>query len=144
MLIANVGVVVGIIFLAIEVRSNTASNRIAIETAWSSSWVNINTGTAQSPELANAIAKAQNGSQLSSGEVVQVRQYVRALASQASLMRRLYVQGYATRPDVERAYMGLRGLAEHDAFRQEIEQLGTSGPIVLEEGGLEKWFESVD
>ena len=141
-LIANIGVVVGIVFLAIELRSNTASNRIAIEAVWSSNWVNINASVAQNLELAITIAKVEDGEVLSRGEEVQVANYIRQVASQGAMMRRLYTQGFATRADVEEAHRGLRARAEHEGFRKVIAELGTSGPIVLEPDGLEKWFEA--
>ena len=144
-LLANLGVVIGIIFLALEIRSNTASNRIAIQSAFSSNWVDINGGIAHDRQLAALIEKTIAGGELDDIEHRQIHHYVRQLSSQAVLMRRLYVEGFATKDDVRNAYQSFNNLVEFEGFRREFQDLGeTSRAIVLEPDGLDRWFESVD
>jgi hypothetical protein len=144
-LLANLGVVVGIVFLAFEIRSNTASNRIAIQSAFSSNWVDINGGIAHDRQLATLIEKTIAGEELDAIEHRQIHHYVRQLASQAALMRRLYVEGFATKNDVRNAYRSFEAFVEYDGFREEFRDLGdTNRKIILEPNGLEDWFESVD
>ncbi len=144
-LIANVGVVVGIFFLAMEIRSNTASNRIAIQSAFSTNWVSINGGIAENPELAAVIEKAIVGEELNDVERRQLNHFVRQHASQANLMRRLFAEGFATVDDVRNAYSGLRRYAVYERFREEIEELSERNQrIILEEDGLEKWLNTLD
>ena len=51
-LCANIAVLIGIVFLVFELRANTASNRIALSTEFSSNWVAINGDVATNPSLA--------------------------------------------------------------------------------------------
>ncbi len=144
-LIANLGIVAGIVFLAMEIRSNTESNRISIQSAFSTNWVNINGGIAQSPDLAALIEKAIAGESLSIVEHRLFHHYVRQLLSQAVMMRRLYEEGFATKDDVRNAYRGLQTYIEYPRFREEFQEFGEPNrQIMLEKDGLEKWFASVD
>ncbi|MEE8577426.1 MAG: hypothetical protein V3T31_09240 [candidate division Zixibacteria bacterium] len=140
-LLANFGVVIGIIFLALEVRTNTATNRIAIQAAFSANWVEINGDIAGNRDLAAVIEKAIAGEELDRVESRQFRHYIRQYASQGGLMRHLYVEGLASKEDVRRGYRALSSYAKYDRFRQEIEELDTAGSMILEEDGFEKWFE---
>jgi len=144
-LFANLGVVAGIVFLAMEIRSNTESNRISIQSAFSTNWVNINGGIAQNPELAALIEKAIAGESLSVVEHRLLHHFVRQLLSQAVMMARLYEEGFATKDDVRNAYRGLQINIQYPWFREEYEEFGErSRKILLEKDGLEMWFDSVN
>ena len=54
-LLANIGVVIGIIFLALEIRTNTATNRIAIRSSLTESIIEINGGIAGNRDLVRRV-----------------------------------------------------------------------------------------
>ncbi len=56
-LVANIGVVAGLIFVALEVRTNTASNNIAIEQNYAANWMIINNTIATNADLAALLQK---------------------------------------------------------------------------------------
>jgi len=139
---ANIGVVVGLILLALEVRTNSATNRIATQSAFSSNWVSINGATANNPQLAEVITKTRANEPLSDIEMEQLRGLVGQFRSQAAFMRRLYVEGFATKDDVRNAYLSLRTWSQYDAVRSIImESSERTQRMVLEEDGLEQWLD---
>ena len=142
-LAANIGVVLGLVFLAFEIRTNSATNRIATQSAFSSNWVSINGATANNPQLAELLTKTRANEPLTDIEMEQLRGVVGQFRSQAAFMRRLYLEGFATKDDVRNAYRSLQVWSEYDAVRSIIvERSGRTQRIVLEEDGLEKWFEN--
>jgi len=141
-LLANIGVVVGIIFLAMEIRTNTATNRISIRSASQASWVEINGGIAGNRDLAAVIEKAIAGEELDRVESRRFHHHVRQYANQGILWRDLYRDGLASKEDVRAGFTSLRNYAKYDRYREELEQMGTTGPMVLEADGLDKWFET--
>ncbi len=145
-LVANVGVIVGIIFLALEIRANTASNRIALQTEFSANWVQINGDVATNRDLATVIEKAKSGKDLDSVDREQLDFFISQRMSQAALMRRLYIEGFATRDDVHRAYLGLKRYVQFDAFRHAYEtQLNERNKkMVYEENGVDWWLDAID
>ena len=145
-LIANVGVIVGIVFLALEIRANTASNRIALQTEFSANWVQINGDVATNRDLATVIDKAKSGKELDSVDREQLDFFISQRMSQAALMRRLYIEGFATRADVHRAYLGLKRYVQFSTFRQAFEtQLNERNKkMVYEENGVDWWLNAID
>jgi hypothetical protein len=145
-LIANVGVVVGIVFLALEIRANTASNRIALQTEFSANWVQINGDVATNRDLATVIDKAKTGKELDSVDREQLDFFIAQRMSQAALMRRLYVEGFATRQDVHTAYRGLRRYAQFDTFRMAYgSRLNERNQkMVFEDNGVDWWLDAID
>ena len=138
---ASVGVVIGIIFLALEIRTNTATNIIAIRSASQTNWVEINGGIAGNRDLAAVIEKAIAGEELDRVEARQFHHHVRQYANQGILWRDLYRDGLASKQDVRTGFGSLRRYAQYEQYRQELADMGTIGPMILEEGGLDKWFE---
>ena len=139
--LANIGVVVGIIFLALEIRTNTATNRISIQSSIASNWVDINGGIAHNRELAVIIEKARSGDELDDVEHRQFHHYVRQLSSQGALMRRLYREGLATADDIASAHQALRRYSQYKGFREEIAEMGESSQcLILDPECAEKWL----
>jgi Zn-dependent M32 family carboxypeptidase len=139
--LANIGVVVGIIFLALEIRTNTATNRIAIQSSFSANWVDINGGIAHDRELAMIIEKARAGDELDDVEHRQFHHYVRQLSSQGALMRRLYREGLATADDVANAHQALRQYSQYKGFQDEIAELGDNAQcLILDPECTEGWL----
>jgi hypothetical protein len=145
-LVANVGVIVGIIFLALEIRANTASNRIALQTEFSANWVQMNGDVATNRDLATVIDKAKSGKELDSVDLEQLEFFIAQRMSQAALMRRLYIEGFATREDVRNAYNGLRRYVQFGTFRRAYEsQLNERNQkIVFEDNGVDWWLDAID
>jgi hypothetical protein len=140
---ANIGVVLGLVFLAIEIRTNSATNRIATQATVSSNWVAINGAIANNPQLAELITKVRANEPLNDAETEQLRGRVGQFRSQAAFMRRLYLEGFATKEDVRNAYYSLLVWSKYDAVRSIImersEQLQRQ---VLEDDGLEEWLDN--
>ena len=68
----------------------------------------------------------------------QLRGLVGQFRSQAAFMRRLYVEGFATKGDVRTAYLSRRTWSQYDAVRSIImERSERIQRMVLEEDGLE-------
>jgi hypothetical protein len=142
-LAANIGVVLGLIFLAFEIRTNSATNRIATQATFSSNWVSINGATANNPQLAELLTKTRANEPLTDVETEQLRGVVGQFRSQAAFMRRLYLEGFATKDDVRNAYLSLQVWSQYDAVRSIImERSERMQRMVLEEDGLEKWLEN--
>jgi len=77
-LVANLSVVAGIIFLAVELRQNTAAIRAQTRDALTEKQIEIVGWQATVPELATIHAKARNGEELSTAELLQLSGYVLA------------------------------------------------------------------
>jgi Zn-dependent M32 family carboxypeptidase len=145
-LIANIGVVVGLVFLAIEIRANTASNRITLTAQFSSNWVQANGDVATNRDLALVIQKALANSNLDDVEITQLHYFIRQRMAQASMMRRLYIEGFATSEDVRRAYTGLRRYADYEVFRREYKNIMSerNQRMVFEDDGVTWWLDAAD
>jgi hypothetical protein len=143
---ANVAVLIGIVFLVFELRSNTESNRIALTTQFSSNWVAINGDVATNRDLASVVQKAVSGAELDEVESIQLDYFIQQRAAQAAMMRRLYQEGFATRDDVHRAYLSLRRFANYDTFREAIlrGQSERNRRMIFEEDGVDRWLDLVD
>ena len=140
---ANIGVVLGLVFLVIEIRTNSATNRIAMQATFTSNWVAINGATANNPQLAEVITKARTNALLTDTEMEQLRGLVGQFRSQAAFMRRLYIEGFATKDDVRNAYRSLLSWSQYDAVRSIImERSERTQRMVLEEDGLEEWLDN--
>ena len=140
---ANFGVVLGLVFLAIEIQTNSATNRIAMQATYSSNWVAINGATANNSQLAEVITKVRANDPLNEVETEQLRGLVGQFRSQAAFMRRLYLEGFATKGDVRNAYNSLIVWSKYDAVRSIImERSERMQRQVLEDGGLEDWLDN--
>ncbi len=93
-LLANLGVVAGLIFVALEVRTNTASNNIAIEQNYAANWMIINSTIAANTDLAALLQKGLSGEELDEAETRQFIHLTRMYLTQSNHMLRLYDQGF--------------------------------------------------
>ena len=143
---ANVAVLIGIVFLVFELRSNTESNRIALTTQFSSNWVAINGDVATNRDLAAVVQKAIAGEELDEIDSVQLDYFIQQRAAQAAMMRRLYQEGFATREDVHRAYLSLRRYAGFETFRDAYlrGQSERNQRMIFEEDGVDWWLDAID
>ena len=144
-LLANVGVVVGIIFLAIEVRTNTSTNRIAILQNYSNNWMHIHAQMAENPELTSLVELAFSGGELDQVQSRQFRRWALQFVSQAHDMLRHYDEGLISENELRSAFNNIRNMAVNPRFRQALEEAGISessrlGGLIIDENGYEKWL----
>ncbi len=130
------------IFVAIEIRTNTESNKIAIEQNYSSNWLAINTSIAENAELAEVVAKGDAGEELDRQEARQYQALVQMYLSQVFHMLRLYDQGLISEDEVRSAFRGVREAATRGRFGDyvsEIENERRRG-LIVDPDGLDKWL----
>ena len=144
-ILANVGVIAGIVFLAIEIRTSTEINRIAIQQNLSGNWLLINSQIASDADLAALIEKAFSGEELQAVEAQQFGAYVREYVTQSNMMLKLYDQGLITEDEVRSAFRATRDNASNNRFRQEIEAMRNERlrGLILDHDGLDRWQMSV-
>ena len=144
-LLANIGVVAGIIFLAMEIRTNTATNRIAVLQNYSNNWMHIHAQLAENHELATLVDKALSGGELDNVENRQFRRWVLQFVTQSHDMLRHYDAGLISENELRGAFLHICDLARNDRFRRVLEELppgsgGRLGGLILDEDGYEKWL----
>lgn len=144
-LLANIGVVIGIVFLAFEIRTNTSTNRIAILQNYSDNWMHIHAQTAENPELATLVELALAGQELSEVQTRQFRSWALQYVSQAHDMLRHYDEGLVSETELTGAFANLRRMVRNPAFRGALEQAGLDvnsrlGGLILDEDGFQKWL----
>ena len=145
-IVANVGVLLGLVFLGFEIRANTASNRIALTTQFSTNFVQMNGDVATNRELAVVIQKAFANIELDEVESTQLRFFISQRLAQQAMMRRLYIEGFATREDVFRSYISLRRYAKYKAFRDyyQNELSERNQKMIFDENGVSWWLDAID
>ena len=145
-ILANVGVIAGIVFLAIEIRTSTETNRIAIQQNLSGNWLLINSQIASDADLAALIEKAFSGEELQAVEARQFGAYVREYITQSNMMLKLYDQGLITEDEVRSAFRATRDNASNNRFRQEIEAMSNERlrGLILDDDGLDRWLNVSD
>ena len=142
MLVANIGVVIGLIFVGFEVQTNTESNQIAIRQVYSSNWMQINSEVAGNGELAAIIEKAYAGNELTPVEDRRFERFVSMYLTQVFMMLNLYDDKLVSQNEIIRAFRSIREHARHKRFRQSIEVMSVERyrRLILDEDGLEKWL----
>ena len=135
-------IVVSLLFVALEIRTNTESNNIAIEQNYASNWLAINTAVAENGDLAELVAKANAGEELNRGEAQQYKSYVQMNLTQVFHMLRLYDQGLISESEVRAAFRGVRRAAEGGRFRKQVEEVGNERRrrLIVDPDGLDKWL----
>ena len=135
-------IVVSLLFVALEIRTNTESNNIAIEQNYASNWLAINTAVAENGDLAELVAKANAGEELNRREARQYRAYVQMHFSQVFHMLRLYDQGLISESEIREAFRGVRRGAEGGPFRKQVEEVEIERRrrLIVDPDGLDKWL----
>jgi hypothetical protein len=141
-LIGIAAIVASLIFVAIEIRTNTESNKIAIEQNYSSNWLAINTSIAENPELADVVAKGDAGEELDRREARQYQAVVQMYLSQVFHMLRLYDDGLISEDEVRSAFRGVREAAKRGRFRDHVNEVGNERrrSLIVDPDGLDKWL----
>jgi len=134
--IAVVVLIGSLIFLALEIRTNTESNHIAIFANYGSNWIDLNGQIAGNRELAALIEELDNV------ESRQFEGWVFQRVSQSNQMLRFYDAGLITEYEAGRAFRAVRVEAQNPRFRAEIETIDNIRlkGLILDEDGLEKYI----
>ena len=145
-LLANLGVIGGLFFLGLEVRSNTAANQIAVYESAAQNWMLLNGQEATNREFAGLLERASSGESLDPVEVRQVRAWIRQHLTGAFLRVRLYDQGLLTDSELRGGLAYVRFLARDPHLRPMFEaEVGGGGSrfggLILEEDAFERWLE---
>ena len=144
-LVGVVAIVVSLIFLTLEIRTNTATNQIAIYQNYSSNWLLMNGQMAENRELAALVEKAFSVQELDPVEKRQFQGYVNQRITQSRHMLDLYDQGLIPEAEARRAFRAIRIYAQNPAFRQTVED-SIDWPrlrgLIVDEDGLDKWLDA--
>jgi hypothetical protein len=135
-----------LVILAIEIRTNTESNHIAIFENYGSNWIAMNGEIAGNRELAALIVKAYADEELDPVESLQFNAWVFQRVSQSNQMLRFYDAGLITEYEAQRAFRAIRVEAENARFRAEIETIDSERlrGLILDEDGLDKYLNATE
>jgi hypothetical protein len=126
-ILANLGVIAGIVFLAVEVRTNTATNQIAMYQASSANWMQIDGLLASDENLVTLLDKAFSGGELNTIEARRFEAWIKQQLTHAAFVRRLFESGLYSEAEFRLEFGDVRGLARLPGFRDYIEGLPPSG-----------------
>ena len=140
--IGILAIVGSLIFVALEIKTNTESNDIAIEQNFASNWMIINSSIAENRDLAELIEKGIAGEELDRAEARQFQHLASMYLTQSYHMLRLYDQGLITEDQVRRAFRATRRLAQQGRFRKRMQEVDNDRRrgLVLDPDGLDKWL----
>jgi hypothetical protein len=135
-----------LVFLALEIRTNTESNHIAIFENYGSNWIAMNGEIAGNRELAALVVKAYAGEELDPVESRQFRGWVFQRVSQSNQMLRFYDADLISEYEAQRAFRAIRVDAANARFRAEIETIENERlrGLILDEDGLEKYLNAAE
>ena len=141
---ANIGVLVGILFLVQEIRTNTESNILGVQEAYTGFFIQINS-LMVSEEMADLAYKTQIGEPLSPAEELRVDAWFRLLINQFNFMKRLYDQGVVTDNELRETVGTVRYVIQgNQGFQRRADEIfsGDYRQLLLEEDGLEAYIQS--
>jgi hypothetical protein len=140
--IGILAIIGSLIFVALEIKTNTESNKIAIEQNISANWMNILSTVADNYDLADLIEKGLAGEELDRAEARQFSAFVSMHFTQAFHMLRLYDQGLISEDQVRLAFRSLRLFAQRGLFRERVESMsdGRLRGLILDPDGLDRWL----
>jgi hypothetical protein len=142
-LVANVGVIAGLVFVAIEVRTNTDANRLAIYQNYSQNWFQAHAQIADSADLAQIVENAMNGEDLSPVEHRRFQGYVFMRVTNSNNMLRAYDRGLIDEAEMRDALRAIRASAQQStAFAEFIDPISDERlrSLILDEDGLDLWL----
>ena len=142
-IIGVIAIVASLIFLTLEVRTNTATNEIAILQNYSSNWMLMNGQIAENHNLASLIERAYSGQELSLVELRRFQGYVNQRVTQSNHMLTLYDRGLVPESEIRRAFRAIRINAQNPRFRETIEssiQQPRLRELITDDDGLDKWL----
>jgi hypothetical protein len=135
-------VIAGLVFVALEIQTNTESNIISIDQNYATNWMTINGTIASNSELAAIFEKGLAGEDLDRVEARQFDHLVSMYQTQSFHMLRLYDLGLISEDEVRSAFRALRRNAQKGRFREEIEAGSDERRkrLILDPDGLDKWL----
>ena len=141
--IGILAIIGSLIFVALEIKTNTESNKIAIEQNFAANWMIINSTVAANHDLATVLEKGQAGEELDRAEARQFGAFVSMFFTQAFHMLRLYDQGLISEDQVRLAFRALRVNAQRGLFRERVEAISDDRlrGLILDPDGLDKWLD---
>jgi hypothetical protein len=143
-IIGIAAIVASLIFVAFEIRTNTASNKIAIEQNYSANWLEINAALAQNNDLAEVYEKGLAGEEMTRSEARQFDGIVSMFLTQSFHMLRLYDHDLVSEAEVRNAFRALRIRAQQGHFRKYVEEIGNERRrrLILDPNGLDEWLDA--
>ncbi len=135
-------IVGSLIFVALEIQTNTESNIIAIGQGSATNYITINSTIAANRDLAAVYEKGLAGEELDRAEARQFSHLVSMWLTQAFHMLALYDRGLITEDEVRIAFRGPRSYAQRGRYREIVEKLGNDRlrGLLLDPDGLDKWL----
>ena len=122
-IVGVVAIVASLIFLTLEIRTNTETNQITIFQNYSANWFDMHSQVAGNRDLAVLVEKALSGEELDRVEARQFRCYVWRRVKQSNHMLRFYDEDSISEYEARRAFRAIREEAENPRFREEIETI---------------------
>ncbi len=140
--IGILAIIGSLVFVALEIKTNTESNKIAIEQNFAANWMMINSTVAANHDLATVLEKGQAGEELDRAEARQFGAFVSMFFTQAFHMLRLYDEGLISEDQVRGAFRALRVNAQRGYFRERAEAISDDRlrGLILDPDGLDKWL----
>jgi len=140
--IGILAIIGSLIFVALEIKTNTESNIIAIEQNIAANWMIMNSTVAANHDLATVLEKGQAGEELDRAEARQFRAFISMYFTQAFHVLTLYDKSLVSEDEVRGAFRALRVNAQRGYFRERAETLSDDRlrGLVLDPDGLEKWL----
>ncbi len=131
-----------LIFVALEIKTNTESNFIAIEQNSATNYMTINSTIAANRDLAAVYEKGLAGEELDRVEARQFGHLVSMWLTQSFHMLALYDRGLITEDEVRGAFRGLRLYAQRGRYREIVETISDDRirGLILDPDGLDKWL----
>ena len=135
-------IVGSLIFVALEIKTNTDSNIIAIGQGSATNYLTINSTIAANRDLAAVYEKGLAGEELDRAEARQFSHLVSMWLTQAFHMLQLYDQGLITEDEVRTAFQGPRSYAQRGRYREIVEKIVDDRltGLLLDPNGLDKWL----
>ncbi len=143
-LVANFGVVIGLVFVALEMKTSTETNRIAIQQGFTANWMLINSQVAGDGELAAIIEKVYSGEELTPVEERRMKRFIRMRVSHALAQLGLYDEGVVSREAATNGFGAIRNDTRNPHYRRLIEDVLWSERLrglILEEDGYDRWLD---
>ncbi len=140
--IGILAIIGSLIFVALEIKTNTESNKIAIEQNFAANWMIINSTVAANHDLATVLEKGQAGEELDRAEARQFRAFVSMFFTQAFHVLELYDKGLVSEDEVRGAFRALRINAQRGYFLERVEKMSDDRlrGLILDPDGLDKWL----
>jgi hypothetical protein len=141
-LATNIGVFAGLVFVALEIRTNTESNDIAIRASSASNWMALNSTIVENRDVADLFEKGLAGEDLDRAEGRQFSNLVSMYLTHSLHMKNLYDNGLISEADVRGSFRAIRNYAKQGRFREEIEKMHgeRNRSLILEPDGLDDWL----